>query len=292
MSVPAPDARGRMTYDFSIVGVQKSGTTTLAWALRQHPDVCRPPRKEIHFFDREDYDWDSPDYARDYTAPRRAARHRMMGDATPTYLFWPHALERMHDYRPDMPLIAIFRDPLERLFSHWAHLRARVMPWVDWPKFIRRFAETSLPAELPAGVKPVRYGHMSGIARGYYGEQLRRGFDVFPREQWLLLEFREMFADFEGTLDAVTDHLELARFAPHPPLSQRNAGDAGVVGTPPTGEQLERIAAMYGQDLELFAELSGIDTTAWPTRRILEGTLDPDELAARFAAKINRGAES
>lgn len=277
-----------MAYDFSIVGVQKAGTTTLAWALRQHPDVCRPPRKEVHFFDDEDYDWESPDYARDYTAPRRATRHRMVGDATPTYLFWPHALERMHAYQPDLPLIAIFRDPLERLFSHWAHLRARVMPWVDWPKFIRRFAEPSLPVELPAGIPPVRYGQMAGIARGYYGQQLQRGLSIFPREQWLLLEFRQMFADFSGTLDSATDHLGLTRFATHPPLSQRNAGDAGVTGTPPTGEQLARIAGMYAEDLELFARLSGIDTASWPTRRILEGTLDPDELAARFAAKINR----
>ena len=36
----------------------------------------------------------------------------------------------------------------------------------------------------------------------------------------------------------------------------------------------------------LFEELSGIDTSAWPTRLILDGQLDPGELAARCARKV------
>ena len=39
-------------------------------------------------------------------------------------------------------------------------------------------------------------------------------------------------------------------------------------------------------DLALFEELSGIDTSAWPTRLVLDGDLDPGELAARFARKV------
>jgi hypothetical protein len=116
---PEPDVDlGRMPYNFSIVGVQKSGTSTLSGTISQHRNVCRPPRKEAHFFNDESYDWAHPDYERDYTAPRRAKVHTMVGDSTPVYLFWPQALERMRAYKPDMPLIAVFRDPIERLFSH------------------------------------------------------------------------------------------------------------------------------------------------------------------------------
>ncbi len=109
---------GRMPYSFAVVGVQKGGTSTLSVTLNQHPLVCQPPEKERHYFDDEAVDWSAPDYERDYTAPRRARVHRVVGDATPTYLYWPHALERMRAYNPGMPLIAVFRDPLERLFSH------------------------------------------------------------------------------------------------------------------------------------------------------------------------------
>ena len=34
-----------------------------------------------------------------------------------------------------LPLVAIFRDPLERLFSHWTMLRTRHPDWPDWPGF-------------------------------------------------------------------------------------------------------------------------------------------------------------
>lgn len=278
--------RGRMAYNFSIVGVQKAGTTMLANAVRQHVMVCRPPRKEAHFFTDEAYDWGSPDYERDYTAPRRSTRHRMVGDSTPAYLFWPHALERMHAYRPEMPLVAIFRDPVERLFSHWAHVRTRVLPWVDWPRFVTKFAEPSLPAELPSGVDPQRYAHLSGIARGYYGAQLERGLSIFPREQWLLLEFRSMLEDFDRTLDATTDHLGLPRFDEHPRLGPRNVGAETVAGTAPTADELAAVAQGYAEDLTRFEQLSGIDVSRWPTRRIIDGELDPEELAARFAAKV------
>ena len=54
---PEPEADfGHMAYNFSIVGVQKSGTSTLSGTISQHRLVCRPPRKEAHFFNNEDYD--------------------------------------------------------------------------------------------------------------------------------------------------------------------------------------------------------------------------------------------
>ena len=177
-----------MGYNFAVVGVQKGGTSTLAVTLNQHRLVCQAPDKERHYFDDETVDWSSPDYERDYTAPRRAAVHRLLGDASPTYLYWPHAMERMRAYKPDMPLIAVFRDPLERLFSHWVMLRSRNLAWPDWPDFLTEWPHTSLPDAVPDDVRTMRWRHMTGIARGFYGEQLQRGLELFGRQQWLLLE--------------------------------------------------------------------------------------------------------
>ena len=97
-ATPPGGSLGTMAYNYAIVGVQKGGTSTLAVTLNQHRLVCQPPDKERHYFDDEDVDWSAPDHARDYSAPRRAPIHRLVGDASPTYLYWPHALERMHAY--------------------------------------------------------------------------------------------------------------------------------------------------------------------------------------------------
>ena len=80
-ATPAGEGAGRMAYNYAIVGVQKGGTSTLAVTLNQHRLVCQPPDKERHYFDDEEVDWSAPDYARDYTAPRRAPVHRLVGDA-------------------------------------------------------------------------------------------------------------------------------------------------------------------------------------------------------------------
>ena len=143
------DAHDWLPYSFSIVGAQKSGTSTLSTALDRHPQVARAPRKELQFFTREDIDWARPDYS-GYRAPRRKPQHLIAGDATPAYLFWPDALERMHDYNPDMRLIAVFRDPLERLFSHWTMLRGRWTTSPDWPEFITEFRPAD-HADVAAG---------------------------------------------------------------------------------------------------------------------------------------------
>ncbi|WP_426242764.1 sulfotransferase [Nocardioides sp. LHG3406-4] len=277
---------GRLAYDFSIVGCQKSGTSTLSGTISQHRLVCRPPRKEAHFFNNEEYDWAHPDYERDYTAPKRSQVHAMVGDSTPVYIMWPGALERMHAYKPDMPLIAVFRDPIERLFSHWTMLRTRHPDWPDWSGFIHEFRPSTLPESIPTDVSAMRYKHLSGVARGYYGAQLERGLSIFPREQWLLLEFRELLADYDRTIDRVTDFLGLPRFEQLPPLRNRYAGAALVSGTAPVAQEIADLAELYADDLALFAQISGIDTSAWPTSRILAGELEPGELADRFAARV------
>ena len=127
---------------------------------------------------------------------------------------------------------------------------------------------------------------MTGLARGFYGEQLQRGFELFDRRQWLLLELRTMLADFPATVDRTTDFLDLPRFEHVPPLQNWHAGAEQVPGTAPTADDLARIAEVYAKDLALFEELSAIDTSAWPTRLVLDGQLDPGELAARFARKV------
>ena len=62
----------------------------------------------------------------------------------------------MRAYNPGMPLIAVFRDPIERLFSHWMMLRTRNPAWPDWPGFLTEWPHTSLPDEVPDRRKPMR----------------------------------------------------------------------------------------------------------------------------------------
>lgn len=284
MPTRGPAAGSWLPYSFSIVGVQKSGTSTLSTALDRHPQVARAPRKELQFFTRENQSWESPDYS-DYRCPRRKPQHLIAGDATPAYLFWPGALQRMRDYNPDLRLVAVFRDPLERLFSHWTMLRGRWTTSPDWPAFITDFRPSTTPTELP-DVPELAFKQRSGVARGYYGDQLQRGLTIFPRDQWMLLEFRAMLSDFSGTLDRLTSFLDVDPYAKHPAPGRQMSGPPRVNGTAPTVSDLISLAALYEDDLRLFEKLAEFDISAWPTVQILAGELDPARLAEQFARRV------
>jgi hypothetical protein len=277
-----------LAFTFSIVGVQKAGTSTLQWMLNQHPQVARPPRKEMGWFDVDEATWLAADHA-SYGVPRTSPHERALGDATPRYLLMPGTLERMHDQLPDLRLIAIFRDPIDRLVSQWVMVRERQPDKApDWPEMMAwrpPSFPTILPEELTGPGGRARFLRASGVVRGYYGGQVEHGLTVFPREQWLFLDFATLLADHVTVLDRVTDHIGVDRFRSHPPLRRLMAGSPTITGTAPTGKDLMTLATTLEPELAQYVALTGLPVEHWTTERLLRGDLDPDEQAAAYARK-------
>ena len=214
--------------DFIVVGAQKAGTTALHEYLASDPNYAVSKTKELHFFDDETCDWSAPDYAR-YHAQFDWDRPAIWGETTPIYLYWPQSLERIAAYRPDIRLVAMLRDPVERAWSHWKMERSRGVETGDFSWCIRE-GRRRLFASEPWGV----HREFSYVERGFYGEQMARLFDIFPREQVLVL-----------TADAL-------RTEPGPTLDRLNA----FLGAPPRG-QVEHRAVHVGEATD--AKLSPAD---------------------------------
>lgn len=274
---------------YVVSGSQKAGTTSLALLLRHHPQLAPAPVKEWHYFDDERRRWAEHDFA-DYVVPRTDPRQVMAGDATPLYLWWPQALERMHRYDPGLRHIVLVRDPIERLVSQWQMVTNRWPQEAEsWARFLTRFAPAA--AEVPEPSRPARtnvhaYRMHSGIVRGYYGAQLRHGIEVFGREAFLVLDMRELLTDHVATVHRVTDHLGLARLDAVPPLPHGMKGKPALSADLPTVEQIADLVVRYAPDLELFAELAGVDVSAWPTWGVASGRLDVEEFTARLTTRF------
>lgn len=277
-----------LPFTFSIVGVQKAGTSTLQWMLNQHPQVARPPRKEMGWFDVDEATWQGVDHAA-YGIEHARPIHAALGDATPRYLLMPGSLERMHMQRPDMRLIGIFRDPIDRLVSQWVMVRERQPGKApDWPEMMAWRPDdfpTELPEEFTGPGGRARFMRASGVIRGYYGGQVRHGLSVFPREQWLFLDFATMLAEPGPTLDLVTRHIGVGKFKPYPPLKKLMAGSPKIEGTPPTGEDLMTLARALEPELAEYVALTGLAVDHWTTERLLTGDVDADEQAKVYARK-------
>jgi sulfotransferase family protein len=194
--------------DFLIAGVPKAGTTALHAALQPHPSLFLSAVKEPKFFlsdgppprhggpgDVQTYQehvWRREDYEALFApAPPGALR----GEATPFYLYDEKAHERIAALIPDARIILLLRDPVDRAHSNWTHLWiAGLEPEADFLAACR--AEES---RIAAGWAD--FWHYT--RQGLYGRQLRSLYRHFPREQVLVLRYRELKDDPAVTLDRV-----------------------------------------------------------------------------------------
>src|SRR5947209_17259838 len=95
--------------DFIVPGAQKSGTTALHYFLKKHPQIALPDRQEMHFFDDEEIFSRPVDYELLHRHFHAAARSTVIGEVTPSYLYWKPALERIENYNPQIKLIILLR---------------------------------------------------------------------------------------------------------------------------------------------------------------------------------------
>lgn len=239
-----------------IGGVQKGGTSALHAYLARHGGLCPPPRKELHFFDDETRDWRWPCAAAlDALAPGDG---RMRFEATPITLFWPGALERVVAYNPWARLILIFRDPVERAWSQWCMDYARGAEWLPFARAIREGRDRLGGLASRADERRV----FSYVERGAYGAQLARALTLLPRRQLLLLRSQDLARDPARTLTQVSDFLGIAPFGPGPFLRENVRIPMAWPALPVEADRAH-IMEELGEDLALFARLSGLDVTGW-----------------------------
>jgi hypothetical protein len=212
----------RVLPDFVIIGAQRSGTTSLFKYLSAHPDIYPAVFKEVHFFDRffnRGVSW----YRSFFPL---ALQHRyvthvqerafLTGEATPYYLFHPHAAERMAGLLPHVKLIVILRNPVDRAYSQYYHEVKRGLESVSFDEALHRerkilnIEQETLEAD-PAYHSALHQNH-AYLARGRYVEQLQVWRRHFPREQLLVLQSEAFYSDPTAVVARVVSFLGLPPF--------------------------------------------------------------------------------
>lgn len=169
---------------FVIAGAMRSGTTTLYRNLVAHPEVAGARTKELHFFDGY-FDRGLGWYEQQFAGPPNA---KAVGEATPNYCYDDQAVPRMAETLPEVRVIMVLRNPIDRAYSHFWHSRARDKESLDF--------EAALDAEPERlrGGRMARSNH-SYVDAGRYLTQMQRIYDHFPKEHVLVQIFEEMVAD-------------------------------------------------------------------------------------------------
>ena len=231
--------------------------------------------KELNFFVDHRYgnwskglDW----YAGHFDAPGKL----VYGESCPAYTAWPAAQgvpERIKEHLPDVRLIYVVRDPIDRIVSHW------------------RMRSGSGREHRPLAEAVMDESSHEYVARSLYYTQLSRYLDHFPMEQILLLEVGELEGErragtlrrvhrFIGVDEGHTSIQHRRRFHPtHHPLAERvpllSASKrmrlgravrlAGLKGRweEPSAELRAWLADRLRDDIAAFRALTGRDFGTW-----------------------------
>lgn len=185
-------AHQRSLPDFIIIGAQKGGTTSLYRYLNQHPAVDVALHGEIHFFDRSfanGIDW----YLAQF--PLRDAA-KIVGEKSPNYLYHPKVPRRLRAAIPNVKLIALLRNPIDRAYSqHQMNVKKGGEPLTFEEAIAREPDRLSRDSDLLSR----EWRLASYLTRGRYAEQLQHWWDVFPRDQLLIIKSEEFYATPEET---------------------------------------------------------------------------------------------
>jgi Sulfotransferase domain len=239
---------------FLVAGAQKGGTTALDAYLREHPELCLPKHKELHFFDTDRLFVSEPvDYAIYHSHFDPIPPQHLLGESTPVYMYWPRAAERIARYNPAMRFILLLRNPLTRAFSHWNYSRLLGREPLPFLEALR--ADPERQRTLPANVAK-RFAY---IERGFYARQLKRLWSRFPFEQTLIFMSEELLQDPNAVLAKVAAFLDIA---PFPSLAAKTK-NTREYNTTMSEEEKRYLVALYKDEVEDLERLLGWDCSAW-----------------------------
>ena len=206
--------------DFVIIGAQRSGTTSLYSFVIQHPSIAPASSKELHYFSvryKFGEQWYRSNFPTNWTRRRfykKTNQKLLSGEASPTYLFYPMVSNRMKEMLPDVKLIVILRNPVDRAYAHFN--ARRNSETLSFEKAIeleeeRCAGERERLIQDPDFV-PIHYRNHSYLARGVYADQLEDWFKHYSKKQFLILATEDFRKNSQQTLDRVFDFLEVPPF--------------------------------------------------------------------------------
>lgn len=245
--------------DFLIIGAQKSGTTSLFNYLNQHPGVIIPDVKEVHFFDLN-FDKGMNWYYEYFNS--HVSAEILMGEATPYYLFHPCVPERVFTYLPQIKLIVLLRNPVDRAYAQYYHQikngSENIPEFMEAISLERERLENA-ERQLLNGTINYHFSHQhhSYISRSLYSSQIMRWLKFFPKSQFLFIKSESFFSNPTEQLKKVYEFLHISAVYPE------NLSVINENHYPPMSEDVrQKLCLLFADEYKAIQELLG-DEFIW-----------------------------
>lgn len=208
--------------DFYIIGGQKCGTTSLFEYLSLHPSILRGAAKDIRFFDKY-YSKGANWYGLYFPLKIKKSylefflkKKFLTGEATERYLEYPFAPQRIKNVTPHAKFLVLLRNPIDRAFSHYTMNVVRKMELLSFEKAIEieneRIEDSMKKMKTDNTYYDDIYFRHAYLDRGIYITKLKRWFDIFPKNQFLIIQSEKFWSNTSEAYNEVLEFLGLSHF--------------------------------------------------------------------------------
>lgn len=186
-----------------VIGAGRSGTTSLCSYLATNPSICFSTLKEVHYFSIPDLHNRGTSY---YHSFFKEYNGEPVIAGADTYLLMDHeAIKRIYRYNPEMNIIVMLRDPVERAFSSY-HYSVNYGHHKAYSSFLESIEKEVKISETEDIVKRNNLGHFYG---SLYFHHLERWISTFGRDRVLILKTRDMNDPGSGFFESLSSFLEV-----------------------------------------------------------------------------------
>ncbi len=194
--------------DFIGIGTMKSASGWIFKCLREHPEVSNKNIKELYFFNKIfNYNKGIKSY---YSIFRKSPKNQIKGEYTPSYMLNPKVASLIHKHFPNVKIIACLRNPAERAYSDY---RYNIQEDGRFKRY-KNFEDTI-------------NNDKEFVERGFYYKQLKPYFELFPRENILILFYEDLKKDPIKFIERVHSFLGLKDESYKPSLMKRKLSITG-----------------------------------------------------------------
>lgn len=196
--------KSNLAPDFIGIGAMKAATTWIFGCLKEHPEICMSSKKELHFFDSPFNYKKGLDYY--YSFFQHCHSHKIKGEITPNYIYEEKVPSRIHKHFPNVKIIACLRNPIERAYSHYRfgiQRKGRLSIYKSFEEALKKDPEL--------------------LKRGYYYTQLSRYLKFFPRQNILVLIYKDLRENPVEFIQRVYDFIGVEKnFIPNSVTQRKN----------------------------------------------------------------------
>lgn len=202
---------------FFVIGAQKAGTSTLQEWLKEHPKLSLPIEKETAFFNNDrTYAQGLDSYLKLFPSLQEG---QIRGEINPEYLTNTKAPERILKFKNNIKIIVIFRNPLERAYSHYQMSKARGIETLTFIDAVNSGAERGRDSS-----NEETKGHLDYINRSLYSKHLEHWLKYYDKESFLFLNFENLFSvDSDDSLGRLFKFLSISSLKIEDKTKKHNA---------------------------------------------------------------------